>query len=375
MNADLAQESRNDSLPEKLQSELAQKIVEGFDAVISERSNHYRENPSKVPTPSAVPFIIKSYSNMNMALTGGISLIPGPWGMAAAVPEIAIIIRNQLAMIYDIGMAYGKSEVLNKELLAGIFLSAMGTSVSGLLTIHAGKVLVKRTSLRVFQQIVAILGGQVTQRVLKSMVSTWLPVVGAVAMASWSYYSTRQIGKKALQILENQIEIVDSDNDDALVKFDQEEQEPQLKQGFRISLENWIATFRSKKKESQSDTVVAEREADNNVLKIKALIKLMRVDGTLNANERIYIQALVEQVHMNPEARIELAELIDGEIEASVDLTRFSAEPDEAIGLLVDLIALAKCDGELHPFEINFIKEAAVSMEVSESDLADVLAV
>jgi hypothetical protein len=29
-------------------------------------------------------------------------------------------------MIYDVGMAYGKSKVLSKELLAGILLTAMG---------------------------------------------------------------------------------------------------------------------------------------------------------------------------------------------------------------------------------------------------------
>jgi len=348
MNADLTHESRDDSLPEKLQAELAQKIVEGFDSVISERSKHYRENPSKVPTPSAVPFIIKSYSNMNMAITGGISLIPGPWGMAAAIPEIALIIRNQLAMIYDIGMAYGKSEVLNKELLAGIFLSSLGASVGGLLTIHGGKVLVRRTSLRVFQRIVAILGGKVTQQVLKSMVSKWLPIVGAAAMATWSYYSTRQIGKRALQILEKEIEIVVSDSDDDILA-ELGQQQP------------------------ASSTIIDK--TNYAILKIKTLINLMKADGRLNAKERSYIEALIEQAKIDTETKIELVTLIDNESKELFDLMPFLVERDEAIGLLVDLITLAKCDGELHPSEINFIKETARSMEISESDLADILAV
>ncbi|MBC7812866.1 MAG: TerB family tellurite resistance protein [Burkholderiales bacterium] len=353
MNADLTHESRDDSLPEKLQAELAQKIVEGFDSVISERSKHYRENPSKVPTPSAVPFIIKSYSNMNMAITGGISLIPGPWGMAAAVPEIAIIIRNQLAMIYDIGVAHGQSEVLNKELLAGIFLSALGTSVGGLLTIHSGKFLVRRTSLRVFQRIVAILGGKVTQQVLKSMVSKWLPIVGAAAMAIWSYYSTRQIGKKALQILEKPIEIVELDSDDADI----------------------LAVLAEEQAVSQTELQFIERVSDYRILKITALISLMRADGILNVTERTHIETLVEQAKLDSKSKIELIALIDSETEALFDLTLLSGEPDEATGLLVDLIALAKCDGELHPAEITFIKNASKLMGIPESDLVDVLVV
>jgi uncharacterized tellurite resistance protein B-like protein len=71
-----------------------------------------------------------------------------PLGMAAVIPEFVLIVRNQLKMIYDIGILPGQSEsLLTKEVLIGVMISASGTASAGILTIHGGKVLVKRTSL------------------------------------------------------------------------------------------------------------------------------------------------------------------------------------------------------------------------------------
>ncbi|MGB9739315.1 hypothetical protein [Chloroflexus sp.] len=69
-----------------------------------------------------------------MAISGGLGLIPGSFGLLAVVPEIGLIIRNQVAMLYDIGMAYGKDNVITVELLLGIFGSALGAGGISLLT-------------------------------------------------------------------------------------------------------------------------------------------------------------------------------------------------------------------------------------------------
>ena len=123
--------------------------------------------------------------------------MPGPLGMLAVVPEIALIMRNQIAMIYDIAVAHGKEDAIEKELLASVFLAAMETSAGGLLVMHGSKVLVKRSSLRVFQKIVAILAGKMTQKALKAAISKWVPIVGAAFMAWLSNHLTRNIGRKA----------------------------------------------------------------------------------------------------------------------------------------------------------------------------------
>ena len=165
---------------------LHSAINSAFDYVIENRADYYKKNPNNLPQLDSVSGLISSYTRNNAAISGGASLIPGPWGMAAVIPELTLVIRNQIQMVYDIGVANGKQAQLTKELLIGIFLTAMGSSAGSLLTIHGGKILVRRASLQVIQKIIAMLGGRVTQQVIKSTVSKWLPVVGAGAMAAWT---------------------------------------------------------------------------------------------------------------------------------------------------------------------------------------------
>lgn len=337
---------------QKLQMQLAEKMMGMFDLVMSDRSKYYKNNPDKVPAPTSVPSIISYYGNGNALVSGGISLIPGPWGMAAAVPEVALVIRNQLAMIYDIGMAYGKGQVLNKELLAGIFLSAMGTSAGVLVIMHGGKVLVRRVSLRVFQRVVIFMAGKVTQQMVKSLISKWLPVIGAAAMAAWSSYTTRLIGKKAVEILENSIEVEAEDIED----------------------ESIIAGF-AKAQPAKSEPIPFEVTPDYTVLKIKALINLMKVDKKMTTEERSYIETLIEHAEIDTEAKIELANLMDVAGKIPVAFNLFGKELDEATGLLFDLIGLAKRDGEFHISEKIYIKQAGKLMGISENDIEEAMAI
>lgn len=185
---------------------LHSALNSAFDYVIENRSDYYRKNPSNLPQLDSVSDLISSYTRNNAAISGGASLIPGPWGMASVIPELTLVIRNQIQMVYDIGVANGKQAQLTKELLIGIFLTAMGSSAGSLLTIHGGKILVRRASLQVIQKIIAMLGGRVTQQVIKSSVSKWLPVVGAGAMATWTGYMTKNIGEKANELFKLEIE-------------------------------------------------------------------------------------------------------------------------------------------------------------------------
>jgi hypothetical protein len=335
-----------ESTTQKLQAQLADKLMGAFDFVLTGRSKYYSENPDKVPPTSAIPTIVNDYATKNMALSAGISLIPGPWGMAAAIPEVALLIRNQLAMIYDIGAAHGKSKVLNKELLAGVFLTAMGVGAGGLLVMQGGKVLVRRVALRVFQRVVMLLAGKVTQQLLKSIVSKWVPIIGAAAMGAWANYSTRQIGRKAAEILAKPIEIIDdASGDETSIDGNTMAQAPATS----VKLPNYA------------------------ILKIRALIGLMKIDRKLKPEENTYIQSLIENIDIPDEAKMELANLMDNETRLALDFAAFANEPDEVVGMLIDLISLAKRDGEFHLAEKLYIKQAGRQMGLSEQDVIDAM--
>lgn len=327
-----------------LQSQLAEKLNGVFEGVISERSHYYSKNQNKLPLPQDVNSIISKYANLNMGISGGIGLIPGPWGMAAAIPEIALVVRNQIIMIHDIGVACGKGKAMTKELLAGIFCWSLGSGGMSLLTLHGSKVLVKRTSLRVFQKIISMMAGRVTQKLLKSMISKWLPIVGAAAMATWSNYSTRQVGKKAIEIFNMDIEYTDDELSSP------EDIETQMK--FLANSEN----------------------SNLQIVKLQALINLMKIDKNRTSEERMYINSLVEKAALADDQKAQLLNSYDSDEKFAIDYSLFSQAPDDAIGSLSDMVALAKRDGEFHVTEKMFIKHAGTQMGFSATDLEEMIA-
>ena len=98
------------SIADKLQHELTEKIEDAFNYVIKSKNEEYRDNPGAIPTRDQVPGLIAKFANINSVVSGSASLVPGPFGMLAVVPELAIVIKNQIELIYDITRAYGQKE-------------------------------------------------------------------------------------------------------------------------------------------------------------------------------------------------------------------------------------------------------------------------
>lgn len=194
----------------EFQKKISERLSSTFESTIKEKEEYYRNNPDKIPVRKDVTSIISAYSYKNAAITGGLSLIPGPWGLLAAVPEIIMVVKNQISMVYDIGLAYGQNKVLNKEVLMFIVANAMGNATGSLAVMHGSKLLIKRASLRVMQQLIRKLAGSIAQKILRSMVAKWLPIVGAAALATWTKFSTTSIGKKAAETFEKEIEFDES---------------------------------------------------------------------------------------------------------------------------------------------------------------------
>jgi uncharacterized tellurite resistance protein B-like protein/uncharacterized protein (DUF697 family) len=343
-------ENESKEVVNTLQSKLAEEIIRAFELVISDRSRHFAKHPDQIPGKESVLSIINSYCLTNAAISGGASLVPGPWGMVAVIPEIAFVIRNQLAMIYDVGMAYGKNKVLSKELLAGVLLTAMGTGTGSLLVMQGSKVLVKRVALRQFQRIIVILAGKITQQALKSAIGKWLPVVGAMALAVWSNYLTRRVGKKAIEIFEK--EIVLSDEIIEAIPLETE------------SVSVQAATFGR----ASTPTIISD------VPKVQTLINLMKVDGTIKEEEREYIQTIIDNADLTENERTDLRRAIDKSKKFSVDYSAFASSLDDAIGLLVDMVTLAKRDGTFHITEKMFVKHAGELLGFSDDDLDEIMA-
>lgn len=329
----------SETIAEKMQSELQGKIEDAFESVVKQKNEYYKKNPSQIPEKSAIGSLISSAALKNSAVSAGSSLIPGPWGMLAVVPELVVVIRYQIALIYDIAAANGKKDLMTKELAAMVFASSMGTGVGGLVAVQGGKYLVKRTTLRVFQKIVAILGGKITQQALKSTISKWLPGVGAVAMGVWTNYMTRQIGKKANEIFSSEIQFEDAITDIEVT----------------APIEENIV---SKAKEKSID-----------FYKIKILISLMKIDGKTSEEELLFLSPHIENSDLTADDKLTLIACLTDTDKALEGIELIAASPSDSISLMADMLALSKIDTQFHITEKMYIKQIGKLLNFSDSDV------
>jgi len=321
-----------------LQKKLVDKLLDIFDIVINERQKHYLK--SARPQISDVDKIISSTSNQNAIISGAASLIPGPFGMLASIPEVVLVVNNQIKMIYDIGIASGKEKYLNREMLAGTLLMSMDVSGIGMLIFEGGKCVVKKTSLKAFQQRVQLLAIKISQQLLKSAVAKWIPFAGSAAMASWSKFSTNLIGKKAAEIFSKQIVVDEKEVIDEQVDM---------------------------KNENKQSGINFEE------LKVFSLINLMSIDKKISEKEKGFINEIISLHDFNKDQKKKLLKSIDASEKNQVDYALFKNSPDECIGLLVDLIALAKRDGDFNISEKMFIKQVGAQIGFGEKDVMELM--
>lgn len=321
-----------------IQEKLSQGLADAVEKISNGRETYFKNHSN--PSKNEISQIIQSYGNKNAVISGSAGLIPGPWGMAASIPEIVAVIKNQMSMIYDIAKAHGHAKV-EKELIIAVLFGAFGNATTSLIIVQGQKIMVKRVGIRAFQNIIKILGGKITQQMAKSMAAKWLPIAGAVAMASWSKYSTHQIGNKAIEIFSKKIEFENTE----MLEI------------------------------NSQDLIIENIDSDNNVLKakIQTLINLVKIDGNIDEKEIQYLQNFIEKSNLSNENEMQLIEQLGSSDKIKVDYSVFQNNQEDGLYLLIDLIALAKANEKFHVTEKMFIKNIAKTIGFSEDDLAELL--
>ncbi len=84
-----------DEAPSKMQQKVTESLNDLFEKTLNDRKKHFIKNPDEIPQRDGVGALINKWANVNALVAGAAGLIPGPWGMLAAVPEIITVIRNQ----------------------------------------------------------------------------------------------------------------------------------------------------------------------------------------------------------------------------------------------------------------------------------------
>lgn len=315
-----------------IQTKISDGILNAVNSIKEDREKHYMNNPA--PLQGDSKNIISSYGNKNALISGGAGIIPGPFGMAASIPEILAIMNNQIKMIYDIGKAHGKDKEMNKELIVGILLGSIGSGAIALVTVQGGKVMAKRVGARALQNIVHILGGRILQKTATSMAAKWVPFAGAAAMATWSKYSTHKIGEKAIEIFSREISFVDEDIIDIEIR--------------EVSLTTPEAIL---------------------IAKIEALINLMKIDGVKHDLELKHIKAIINESDLSDLTKVNLLTNLISEELIAVNYDIFKENNEDALSLIIDLIALSRKDGVVHIAEEHYIRQIAEKIGFPSDEL------
>ena len=110
-------------------------------------------------------------------------------------------------------------------------------------------------------------------------------------------------------------------------------------------------------------------------LRIKVLVNLIKVDGVIEEQEKEFLKDIIQGISLSKDEITLIREGLKSKAKLPVDFQALATEPDEAIGLMVDLIALAKRDGEFHITEKMYIKQVGKALNFEALDIDEMMSV
>jgi hypothetical protein len=135
------------------------------------------------------------------AVSGFLSLPPGPLGFLTIIPELEAVWRIQRQMVADIAACFGKKSSLTEEQMLYCLFRHVAAQATRDLVVRVGeRVLVRRATLRTLQAAARRIGVKVTQRLIGRGISRWLPIVGAVAVGGYAFYDTMCVADNAIDL-------------------------------------------------------------------------------------------------------------------------------------------------------------------------------
>lgn len=296
-----------DSIKKRLQDDFYQLLEKNY----SERElDTLNSNLGQDQTDA----LIRSYTNKNLLISTAASVIPGPLGVLSAIPQMVLIMSNQMKMIYDLGCAYDKEEFFNKDILLDIPIMAFGGQTN-LNLIQDAENLLDSPVEKLKDKSLDLGTAMVKQNLKKSMV-TFIPVGGTVIMNIWTKMATKKIATKSQAFF---------DPNQTLA--------PPL--SANPALEKDI-----------------ERE------KLKVLINLIESDGNIGENQIDFILPVIQNCSLsnqNKELLVKEAQQLDSNFEINYSI--LNKDESEIDTLLMDMSILAKRDHYIHPAEKSYILE------------------
>jgi hypothetical protein len=146
--------------------------------------------------------IAKRAAKQAAVLSGSLALPPGPLGMLTVLPDLYVIWKTQRQMVADIFGLYGRSAELTRVHMLYCLFRHAASHVLRDVAVRAGqRVIVQQLTAGAWKGLLQKVGVTVTQRIVGTAASRWVPVVGAAAVGAYAYWDTLQVARTAHRLL------------------------------------------------------------------------------------------------------------------------------------------------------------------------------
>jgi hypothetical protein len=191
-------------VPARRPSNRIEQLRDSLLELVSDIPNS--SEPSSATPAARARLLVLHASSKAAVISGTLALPPGLIGLLTILPELQLIWRTQAQLVADIAAVYGKSYQLRQQQMIFCLFRHVASQLVRDVVVRAGeRFLVRRTKLRMVQQLLQRIGVKVAQRSAGSALSRLVPVVGAVGIGGYAFYDTTQVGKTAIALFESEI--------------------------------------------------------------------------------------------------------------------------------------------------------------------------
>jgi hypothetical protein len=188
-------------------SSVIERVIAEVPAPRLERS----DDPS-----AAADEVARSAARNAAMLSGSLALPPGPLGMLTVLPDLYLIWKIQRQMVADIFALHGRTAELTATHMLYCLFRHMASHVLRDVAVRAGeRAIVRQLSSTALTNVLGNLGMTLTQRVIGTSASRWIPLAGAAAVGAYAYWDTLQVAKTARRVLASEPEPATSPVDSA----------------------------------------------------------------------------------------------------------------------------------------------------------------
>ena len=165
--------------------------------------------PSPRPGDAAARAIDAAAAKAALA-AGTLALPVGPLGWATIAPEMLAVWHIQRQLVADVAALYGRSAQLGPSQMLWCLFRHTAAQALRDLSVRVGERVVVRPAAQVLLQRAAeAIGVHLGKKAASRALSRWVPIAGAAGVGAYAWWDTRQVGRAAQQLFENE-QVIDN---------------------------------------------------------------------------------------------------------------------------------------------------------------------